>query len=475
MHTTVLICISHECVSVLINPDPFLSLNLKSPPTTCTYKQQQASHSGQVFSLLLEYLPGGSLKQALVRQLLSPNRRIITWQDKLRWTRDLASGMAFLASQSILHRDLKPDNILLDNTDFSQARLKICDLGLAKLASSASSLHPSPERVGGAGVGAGGKAGSYIEEEGGDRSHRGSRKERQSSIMSRKSRGSSRLWEGEGDGEGAGSGSSLHRRSKGRSSKCPTPPPRQAFTLEASSAAATAAPVHKSGYSSGPTAGGASGGVDAGEAGAGPLETPRKGGGEAAAAHTASPAPGTAGLTPGTPTTLTPAIATPDHHPKSLLKSRRPQLPPLTIPGGLPPAAAAAVAAPARAHPGPVPLLAPLPPHPPGTSMVRRGSSGTSKKLGAIYAGITSKITSKLASVLSRSRQGDLAHPTLHNKVRRGNILHKRYVHVLRIHVSISRKGNRVCAEKKKSSSCHEPQVVVDPSTPLSSSKFNLI
>jgi serine/threonine protein kinase len=45
-----------------------------------------------------------------------------------KWFNQILQGLAFLGSQSIMHRDLKPDNLLLD--DFGN--IKIADLGLAK-------------------------------------------------------------------------------------------------------------------------------------------------------------------------------------------------------------------------------------------------------------------------------------------------------------------------------------------------------
>eukprot|EP00941_MAST-03F_sp_MAST-3F-sp1_P005329 g5329.t1 len=42
---------------------------------------------------------------------------------------EIASGMAFLHSRKVLHRDLKPDNILLD----SSLRVHICDFGVSRL------------------------------------------------------------------------------------------------------------------------------------------------------------------------------------------------------------------------------------------------------------------------------------------------------------------------------------------------------
>lgn len=74
--------------------------------------------------LALEYLGGKTLGQRLVA---GP----VTLPDVLRISAEIAKGLAFAHGKGILHRDLKPDNIML--TDDGQ--VKILDFGLAKIAS----------------------------------------------------------------------------------------------------------------------------------------------------------------------------------------------------------------------------------------------------------------------------------------------------------------------------------------------------
>ena len=52
----------------------------------------------------------------------------ITPTKALTLVTELAEVMSFLHSKGILHRDLKPDNLLLDAND----HIKVCDFGLAK-------------------------------------------------------------------------------------------------------------------------------------------------------------------------------------------------------------------------------------------------------------------------------------------------------------------------------------------------------
>jgi serine/threonine protein kinase len=70
--------------------------------------------------IAMEYLPGGDLKQKIERG--------ITQQDAVRYTKQIADALSRLHSLGILHRDLKPGNIMLrENGDIA-----LIDFGLAK-------------------------------------------------------------------------------------------------------------------------------------------------------------------------------------------------------------------------------------------------------------------------------------------------------------------------------------------------------
>lgn len=76
------------------------------------------------FALVLEYLPNGSLYEVL-------HKRSVALPWRIRWeiAIDIASGLAYLHGNKILHRDLKSTNILLDNG----MRAKITDFGLSSV------------------------------------------------------------------------------------------------------------------------------------------------------------------------------------------------------------------------------------------------------------------------------------------------------------------------------------------------------
>lgn len=80
--------------------------------------------------LLSEFMTGGALCAWLYKR-----RHKFGGEASIRLSIDIASGLAYLHSRGIVHRDLKSDNILLDERG---AHAKIADLGLAKIRSASS-------------------------------------------------------------------------------------------------------------------------------------------------------------------------------------------------------------------------------------------------------------------------------------------------------------------------------------------------
>lgn len=71
--------------------------------------------------VVMEYVEGRSLGQALSETGAFPTR------DALGLARQVAEALRYLHGQGYLHRDVKPDNVLLDNA----GRAKLCDLGFS--------------------------------------------------------------------------------------------------------------------------------------------------------------------------------------------------------------------------------------------------------------------------------------------------------------------------------------------------------
>lgn len=79
-------------------------------------------HDEETYYLSMEIMEEGSLEQRLKRQ-----GGALPVEDCISWMIDAAKGLAYAEQMRIVHRDIKPDNLMLD----SHGTVKICDLGLA--------------------------------------------------------------------------------------------------------------------------------------------------------------------------------------------------------------------------------------------------------------------------------------------------------------------------------------------------------
>jgi serine/threonine protein kinase len=70
--------------------------------------------------MIFEYCSGGTLSDRLQK----PSTKALD----IKWMRQLANAVAYIHALALVHRDLKPDNILLSATD----NIKIGDFGLAR-------------------------------------------------------------------------------------------------------------------------------------------------------------------------------------------------------------------------------------------------------------------------------------------------------------------------------------------------------
>ncbi|THU45194.1 hypothetical protein C4D60_Mb02t15290 [Musa balbisiana] len=83
------------------------------------------SMPSNICCVVVEYLPGGALKSFLIKH----HRRKIAFKIVVQMALDLASGLSYLHSKKIVHRDVKTENMLLDRT----GRVKIADFGVARI------------------------------------------------------------------------------------------------------------------------------------------------------------------------------------------------------------------------------------------------------------------------------------------------------------------------------------------------------
>src|SRR5919197_3643117 len=80
-------------------------------------------HAGRVF-MVMEIMRGGTLADRL------RSGREISHEVALRWLREAAQALDTAHDAGVVHRDIKPGNLLLDDRD----RLAIADFGIARLA-----------------------------------------------------------------------------------------------------------------------------------------------------------------------------------------------------------------------------------------------------------------------------------------------------------------------------------------------------
>lgn len=93
-----------------------------SHPNICALYDYGTADDGRPF-MVLECLEGGTLEERLAGRTRLPDG------ETERISRDVAAGLAHAHARGVLHRDMKPGNILFDG----EGRAKIADLGIARM------------------------------------------------------------------------------------------------------------------------------------------------------------------------------------------------------------------------------------------------------------------------------------------------------------------------------------------------------
>ncbi|GKV16747.1 hypothetical protein SLEP1_g27343 [Rubroshorea leprosula] len=95
-------------------------------PNLVTLYGCTSRHSRELL-LVYEYIPNGTVADHLHGR--RANSGLLTWHVRLRIAIETANALAYLHSKEIIHRDVKTNNILLDNN----FHVKVADFGLSRL------------------------------------------------------------------------------------------------------------------------------------------------------------------------------------------------------------------------------------------------------------------------------------------------------------------------------------------------------
>lgn len=93
-------------------------------PNIIRYFLSFNSKAGKYFNIVMEYVGGGTLSDII--QKTSAHRPELS--DLMKWMIQAANALKYIHAQRMLHRDLKPDNIMITK---GTRDIKIIDLGLA--------------------------------------------------------------------------------------------------------------------------------------------------------------------------------------------------------------------------------------------------------------------------------------------------------------------------------------------------------
>ncbi|TMQ15854.1 MAG: serine/threonine protein kinase [Deltaproteobacteria bacterium] len=100
--------------------------------------------SGGMCYLVMEYAPGDTLYDLILRAAPIPSARFFSI------VRQLCDGLAHAHDHGLIHRDFKPENVIVERDQLGADRLKIIDFGIAILHDEAAST--GPERLTTAGL-----------------------------------------------------------------------------------------------------------------------------------------------------------------------------------------------------------------------------------------------------------------------------------------------------------------------------------
>ena len=102
-----------------------IAMKIVHPNLVRVYEVGRDPETGLAF-MVMDYVGGGSLRDRMAAKLLAGER--FTVREALHIVRKVAEALEAAASAGVIHRDVKPDNILFDAT----GEPRLADLGVAK-------------------------------------------------------------------------------------------------------------------------------------------------------------------------------------------------------------------------------------------------------------------------------------------------------------------------------------------------------
>src|SRR4051794_32794207 len=124
-------------------------------PSLVTLHDANTGETGDTAYLVLELVDGPNLAELLASRRVSA-------AEYTRLLSQVADALAYIAARGVVHRDVKPENILVTRDDDGALRAKLADLGIARIADESrlttvgavigTARYLSPEQVAGADV-----------------------------------------------------------------------------------------------------------------------------------------------------------------------------------------------------------------------------------------------------------------------------------------------------------------------------------
>lgn len=107
-----------------------LHAKIGTHPNIVTLHDRIEDPGGRI-SLVMEYVPGETLHQFIERNAAEGRR--LEWQQAIRIVAQVLDALGRIHAHGIVHRDIKPGNIMLAQDDHGRFTAKLMDFGIARL------------------------------------------------------------------------------------------------------------------------------------------------------------------------------------------------------------------------------------------------------------------------------------------------------------------------------------------------------